>query len=230
MGYQTLKIKSHYQVEILDTLETVSLPEELEERIERIWRAELIGRDLFNGYLLSAVAYDKERLTGVFVPYKLFIAQLRDPSLKPILKIIPVSISGLTILGNNVLFAKRSSYVTQFRYHYELAPSGSIDNFFLEGSQINLREQLKKELREEIGVDSKRVKSVKFFALIYDKELESIDLCAEIRINPYAMQSHSWEYSQVITVPKDELAHFVKIDGEHFVPLSLSILRQRKLL
>lgn len=230
MSYQTLKIKSQYKVEVVDPLEEWQLSDEVQAHIERIWRAELVTRNLFNGSLLSALAYNKDQLTGIFVPYKYFIAQLRDPSLRSILKITPVSISGMTLFEDHVIFAKRSPYVTQFPHCYELAPSGSIDNEFLEGSQINLAEQIKKELYEEVGIEPKRVKTIKFFALIYDEGLQSIDLCAEIKAVPYSLHSHSWEYSQVITIPKSELAGFTKLDEARFVPLSLLMLEQRKLL
>ncbi|MGK5595065.1 MAG: hypothetical protein ACSNEK_06885 [Parachlamydiaceae bacterium] len=230
MSYQTLKIKSQYRVEVVDPLEELQLSDDVEEHIERIWRNELVNRNLFNGSLLSALAYNKDQLTGIFVPYKYFIAQLRDPSLKPILNITPVSISGMTLFEDHVIFAKRSSYVTQLPHCYELAPSGSIDNEFLEGNQINLVEQIKKELFEEVGIEPKRVKTIKFFALIYDEAVQSIDLCAEIKVLPYSLNSHSWEYSQVITIPKNELVEFTTLSEVKFVPLSLLMLEQRKLL
>lgn len=228
MDYQTLKINSHYNVEIVDSQEELQLSDAVKTQIEKIWQIEAAKRNLFNGSVLSSLSFDSQQLRGMFVPYKYFIAQLKDPALKPILKIKPVSVSGLTLIGDNVVFAKRSPFVTQFQNYYELAPSGGIDLECVQGNQIDLRGQIKKELEEELGVSPRRVKAIKFFALIYDKEVESIDLCAEIRINPFAMHSQAREYSQIITVPASELTSFVKMENEQFVPISLLILQLRK--
>lgn len=230
MDYQTLKIKSLYEVEIVEYQEENTLSDEVKERIDSIWQEESQAGNLFNGPFLSAISFDHQKLKGMFVPYKNFIAQLRDPSLKPYLKITPVSISGLTLLGENIVFAKRSSYVTQFQNYYELAPSGGIDADCVEENMVNLRSQVKKELQEELGVSPRKVKAIKFFALIYDKRLESIDLCAEIHIHPFALHAQTWEYSQVMTVPASEVSNFVKMKNEQFVPLSLVMLHFRKYL
>lgn len=228
MDYQTLKINSHYRIEIVDSHEELQLSDAVKTQIDKIWQVETAKRHLFNGSFLSALSFDNRQLKGIFVPYKYFIAQLKNPDLKPLLKITPVSVSGLTWIGDNVVFAKRSSFVTQFQNHYELAPSGGIDLECVEGNRVDLRGQIKKELEEELGVSPRKVKAIKFFALIYDKELESIDLCADIRINPFAMHSQALEYSQIITVPSGELDSFIKMENEQFVPLSLLILHLSK--
>ena len=230
MDYQTLQIKNQFSIERVNSQEEIKLSDAVKTHIDQLWQIESSKRHLFNGAFLSALSFDTRQLKDTFVPYKYFIAQLKDPSLKPLLKITPVSISGLTLIGENVVFAKRSPYVTQFQNYYELAPSGGIDNEFVEGNQVNMRDQLKRELEEELGVSSRQVKNIKFFALIYDQELESIDLCAEIHINSFTMHTRTLEYSQIMTVPCGELANFVSMEDERFVPLSLLILHLRKYL
>lgn len=230
MDYQTLKIKSQYQIEVVNFQEEIKLSDVDKAKIDHIWLKESAERNLFNGAFLTALSFNQVQMKATFVPYKYYIAQLKDPSLKSLLNVIPVSISGLTFIGENVVFAKRSRYVTQFHNHYELAPSGGIDQECVEENHINLSNQVKKELEEELGVKPRRVKSLKFFALIYDQKLESIDLCAEIRIHPFAMHANVMEYSQIITVPASEVAEFVKIENEQFVPLSLLLLRLKKII
>lgn len=226
--YQTLKIKSHFVVEVLDDHERIILSDEAHALVEKTWQEELKKRELYNGELLSAVSYDKEKLTGVFFPYKLFIAKIRNPSFK--IKMVPVSVSGLILHGDNVLIGQRSNRVTEFPGCYELPPSGSIGRQVLREGRIDLKEQLAIELFEEVGITPKKIKKIQFFMLAHDKEQDHIDLCAEIKISPFALQSVSGEYSQIMTIPKNELPDFVNRYSDQFVPLSIMILKLKKLI
>jgi len=229
--YQTIEIKNQFKVELSSRQRKIRLSDEKVALIEKIWQQELkLKAALYNGQMLSALSYDSKNLIGTFLPYKLFLAQLRKPALKSVLKIAPVSISGLTLLGENVVIGKRAHFVTQFPNCYELAPSGGIEKEFVVDHEVDLAGQIKKELFEEIGVDAKKVKTIRFFALVHDKKTDVIDLCALIKIQPFVIQSRLEEYSQIMTIPKKELPQFVKQYKEDFVPLSILILQLKRFI
>lgn len=229
--YQTLEIRKDFKVELAGKPRKPRLSDDKASLIERIWQSELKANPfLFNGQLFSAQAYDKNKLTGAFVPFKYFIAQVRKSTLKSALKIRPVGISGLTLLGDNVMIGKRAPFVTQYPNCYELAPSGSVDDECVVDHEIDLQALVKKELLEEVGIEAKRVKSIRFFILAHDKKTDLIDLCALIKVQSFVLQSRSGEYSQLMTIPKSELSYFVAQNKMHFVPLSLLLLQIKKLI
>lgn len=226
--YQTLKIKNQFEVLVVDAPEPMELSDGQKQQIELIWQEELKKRELFNGEILSCLSFDKERLTGEFLPYKLFIAKLRNPEMQ--IKIIPVSVSGLILHGDNIMIGRRSSLVSEFPGYYELPPSGGIGKEMLKEGRVELRSQIAKELFEEIGITPRKIRKIQFFMLAYDQKQDHIDLCAEIKITPFAMQSISGEYTQIMTIPKNEISQFVEKYLEQFVPLSILILKLKKLI
>lgn len=228
--FDAFTIKNKFEVEVIEAKKTVQLSDSDLSLVEKIWQNEQKKRRLFDGELLNAHSYDQNRLEGAFIPYKLFIAQLAEPSLKSTLKIVPVSVSGLTLLGKNVIIGKRSSNVTQFPGFYELAPSGGVGRDFIQENRIDIRKQFQQELEEEIGIPAKKVKGFKLFALVHDHQLDLIDICAEIKVKPSALQTISREYSQIMTIPCEELPAFLEQNKEQFVPLSLLLLKLRKFI
>lgn len=228
--FDAFTIKNKFEVAVIEVEKALPLSDSDLNLVEKVWQDEQKKRRLFEGELLNAHSYDQNRIEGAFVPYKLFLAQLSIPALKSTLKIVPVSISGLTLLGNNVIVGKRSSNVTQFPGFYELAPSGGIGKDFIQDSRIDIRKQFQQELEEEVGIPAKKVKGFKLFALVHDHQLDLIDICAEIKIKPSALQSISREYSQIMTIPREELSTFMEQHREQFVPLSLLLLKLRKFI
>ncbi len=232
-GYGTHAITSKFLVELQPSTSYSFLPDSKKNLIQTIWDQEQKKRDgkLHEGAILSAVSYDSTSLVGQFVPYKFFLAQMCDPSLKPDLKIVPVSICGMTLIHEDVIIAKRAPWVSQFPNCYELAPSGGVRPPGRDFNAVDLKAQLLDELEEEIGMGPAHVKSVKFFSLVHDEKADAIELCAEIRLKPSRLiLSSTSEYSQVIAVPCQELESFVRDHREDFVPLSLILLKLKKLI
>lgn len=231
-GIEAVAINSRFVIEVLPSPSFEHLSESQKSLIDTIWEQEQKRKSgrLFNGMILSAQEYSEKKLTGHFVPYKYFLAQTCDPSLKPALKILPVSLSALTIAGGSVVLAKRSSWVTQYPDHYELAPSGGVTEPAFEKETIDIKGQIIDELNEEVGIDRTLVKKIKFFALIRDFQSEAVELIADIEASPYSLQSSTGEYAQIMTIPLSELAAFVEVHRNEFVPLSLAILKLRELI
>lgn len=229
--YQSFPITSHFAIEILEAPSFAEISDSKKRLIDTIWQKEQKrrGGKLYEGRILSALSKTHEKLTGYFVPYKYFLAQLCDPSLKPDLKIVPVSLSGLTVIGDNLIIAKRADWVAEYPEFYELAPSGGVQPPE-EGEAVDLKQQLLGELNDEICIGAKMVKGVKFFALVHDLKADSLEICAEIKVKPYAILSSSPEYQQVMSLPKSEIESFVNAHALEFVPLSVLLLKLRKLL
>lgn len=228
-----IAINSRFTIALQPSTSYSFLAETKKSLIQTIWDQEQKKRDgkLHEGAILSAISYDSKSLVGQFVPYKYFFAQACDPSLKPDLKIVPVSISGMTLIGEEIIIAKRASWVSQYPNCYELAPSGGIRPPGRDLEAVDLKVQLLDELQEEIGMNRTHVKSVKFFSLVHDEKEDAIELCAEIRLKPSCLiLSSTSEYSQVIAIPCQELEGFVRDHKDEFVPLSLLLLRLKKLI
>lgn len=230
--YQALKINSKFVIHLTPSSSYDDLSASKKRLIQTIWEQEQKrrGGKLHEGAILSAVAYDHKSLTGQFVPYKYYLAQLFDPSLKRDLKIVPVSLSGLTFVGDNLIVAKRAWWVAQYPDCYELAPSGGIRPPNAEQGYVDMKGQILNELEDEVGIESSLVKSVHFFSLVRDYKSDGVELVAKIVVKPCAILSSSSEYAQVITVPVSEMANFAASHAKEFVPLSLEMLHLRKLM
>ncbi len=231
-GFEAIPMSSRFALEVVSCNQFEHLSEQKSRLIDTIWEKEQRrkGGRLFNGLILSAKEFSSKKLIGTFVPYKYFLAQACDPSLKPDLKILPVSLSALTISDHSLILAKRSSWVTQYPDCYELAPSGGVTEHPFERGSIDLKMQLYEELNEEVGIERSLVKKVQFSTLIRDHEADAIELIADIEAKPYSMQSSTGEYAQIMTLPLSEVASFVAAHRTEFVPLSLAILKMKSLI
>jgi hypothetical protein len=230
-AYQILKINSKFAIHLTPSSSYDELSSSKKKLIQTIWEQEQKrrGGKLHEGAILSAIAYDNKSLTGQFVPYKYFLAQLFDPSLKRDLKIIPVSLSGITLVGDNLIVAKRAWWVAEYPDCYELAPSGGIRPPNAEQGFVDMKGQLLSELEDEVGIETSFVKTVRFFSLVRDNKSDGVELLAKIVVKPCAILSSSSEYTQILTVPLCEVESFAEAHAKEFVPLSLEMLRLRKL-
>lgn len=230
--YQALKINSKFAIHLIPSSSYDELSAAKKRLIQTIWEQEQKRRSgkLHEGAILSAIAYDNKSLTGQFVPYKYFLAQLFDPSLKRDLKIVPVSLSGFTLVGENLIVAKRAWWVAEYPERYELAPSGGIRPPNAEQGYVDMKGQILSELEDEVGIEPSFVKSVRFFSLVRDNKSDGVELLAKIVVKPTAILSSSREYNQIITVPLTEVENFAESHAKEFVPLSLEMLRLRKLI
>lgn len=226
-------ISSKFSIYLKPSVSYLELTDAKRRLINTIWDKEQQRREkkLHEGLILSAISYDTHGLYGQFVPYRYYLAQICDPSLKTDLKIVPVSINGMTYVGENLIVAKRACWVTQHPKKYELAPSGGVHPPPPNLHRVDIKGQLLEELIEEIGIVHNEVKSIKYFSLIRDRKEDLIEICAEIRLkSPTVTLASSSEYPQIMTIPCQELEAFIKNHHEEFVPLSLTLLKVKKII
>lgn len=231
--YKAVPISSKFAVHMQPSTSYSELPESKKQLIQTLWDQEQERKEgrLHEGPILSAIVFNHKSLTGHFVPYKYLLAQLCDPSLKADLKISPVSLNGITYLQDQVIIAKRASWVAQYPGHYELAPSGGIRPPGKDFTEVDLKVQLLDELREEIGIENASIKSVKYFSLIHDLKEDAVELCAEIHLKSNGLiLSSTSEYTQVLTIDLSEIKAFTKEYANEFVPLSLVMLKLKGLI
>jgi isopentenyldiphosphate isomerase len=228
IDYQTMLFRSPFLVDLQAPPSYDTLSDAKKQLIQTLWNEEgkRKGRTLHEERILSAISYDNKTLVCQFVSSKYFLAQKCDPSLKSDLKIVPVSLNGLTSIADNLLLAKRADWVAEYPDRYELVPSGCVRPSA--DSTIDLKQGLFQRLLDEVGIDRSYIKTVKFFALLRDLKTDAIELCAEIKVKPFAIFSSSSKYSQVMTIASSEIQAFAHKHAAEFVPLSLKLLKLKK--
>lgn len=228
--YQLIEIPSDFRFLVDLSYEASSLSAAVQARVESIWQRESqCNPHLFNGRLLSLLAYDAQCLTGVFVDYKYYLAQLREPELADVLGIEPVCVSALTRTESAVLIGKRSPTVVQYPAYYELVPSGGLDADSMKGKdEIDIGALALRELVEEGGIDSRMVVSLHPKALVKDAKDKSLEIFVEIVLADeaahIACQPASHEHTELRWVDKYSLAAFVQQHKEEWQPLSLLLI------
>jgi hypothetical protein len=202
--------------------------EGFEERINTLWVEESQKRPLFDGNILGFIEGDESVIHGEFIPYRAYVAQLLDPTLEIHLQICPMAVSGIVIVNDTVLIARRATTTTQYPGYYELIPSGSITPSCCTNDDADFRQQIIEELYEETGLDPLLVQEVTPFALIRDKINPVIDICTTLKLKTnkelVIHQESVTEYSEFIWLPFDEIESFTKENKHSFVPTSLAIL------
>lgn len=230
--YENYPIDDSYKIEILPHEFNLNLSSKEQELVETTWKLEKTKRpNIFNGPILNVLEFDRKRVIGFYVEYKYLIAQFRNPELKKNLNIHPVCISGVTFSGNKILFGKRSWNVTQSVNAFELVPSGGVDTHGLKEGEVEILKQFQQELEEEAGL--KEIQSCRCFELVYSPDDSLFDICAEIQLKRSAskqLPKQNSEYSEFVWVDKSELSQFCNNPARTFVPLSLWMLHNLKLL
>jgi len=207
------------------------LPPEVLARIDTLWQAERLRRPgLEDGVHLSLDGREGSTITAHFVPYRWWIAQLREPALAPVLRIRPLAVSGLLRMGGGVVLGQRSREATQDPGAWELTPSGGIDEGARRSGQlISTEDQLVAELREELGVPADAVRALTPLAFVEDRQTAVCDMAFEMRLGIDDAEllrrfagRDSDEYTELRVVPKDELQAFMS--GVRVAPISVEIL------
>lgn len=210
--FKAVATGSDFEMVVLEGIRG-GLSDDIESRIEVLWAEEeaRLGKVLFNGSLFSATAITPTRLEGHFVPYKHFVAQMRDPSLADAVGIYAVAVTGVTRSadGSKILLGKRSETVLQYPGEYELVPSGGVDADSIQDGHVDFMEQLYRELEEEAGITKNQVLSSAPTKLVYDSKLRIWELCCDVVVDAsVALQARPEEHSELVWVPAEEAADF----------------------
>lgn len=205
------------------------LSDEVHQAVEDIWQKEqALRQNIFNGQVLSLVHFDRQELIGEFIEYKLYLAYVREPEIRKLLGIQPLSISCITHTKNAVLFGKRSKAVTQYPLCVELVPSGGIDPEALKGEYLDIRGQALRELTEETGLSETDVEKITPIALVFDPKTGIYEICLDIVIvsgrDKFPLPP-TQEYGSLTWVSKSSLPTFLEKFRKKIVPLSAYLIQ-----
>lgn len=202
------EIPQDFEITVVDR----PLDHSFDREIEAIWEKE----GCFDGKILTALEVNQTGLTGAFIPYRYFLASERSAEIKSALNIQAVAVTGMTRnKGGQWLLGQRSENVTQYPGYWELAPSGGIDEASMSQGEVDFKEQLLRELKEETGIDKVGCVVPKF--LIQDQVSGMWELCLEVVVTKEPELS-SREYQKLLWVDKENLP-----SGER-VPLTRILL------
>jgi len=142
----------------INMLSAPELPDDIVARVDTIWNDALLEREsLFDGAILSVVSLSVDKLVLTPLSYRHALAALIDRSLRPLLRVRPLAVTGILTCPDGIVFGRRAKLVTQGAGLLELVPSGGVEAPN-DGGAVNLSYQILRELREEIGLSLDQVK------------------------------------------------------------------------
>ncbi|MBV8225308.1 MAG: hypothetical protein JO232_08985 [Verrucomicrobia bacterium] len=206
----------------------------LQREIETIWLAEIsrTGSKVFNGSLFSVEQVSDQTVTGRFVEYRSYVAQIRRPELFSELRIQPLAVTGLLRNTDGIFFGYRSPGVAQQPNFWELIPAGGIDRKCLaENGEIVPIRQLLAELEEEVGLAPADVSASRLVSFCEDPEHHMFDLVWELQTTldtTKVLSSHAalpaTEHAKIICVPWRDLDRFLAKDSPGVLPSNRDLL------
>jgi hypothetical protein len=206
-------------------------------KIDSGWKQAVLNSNgsLFDGMLLNCLKVEtlnhQVLIEGNFIEYKFFWAQKHFPELK--LNITPIGISGLIVTYHesvmHVVFARRTNHNFQYKGHYELIPSGSIDDSEPKSKEINFYNQLLVELKEEAGLGIENFTKIASLGLLLDTRDNVLDIACLLETKADREQLRrqiilSDEYQDLEFIPVDELPQFLRENKENVVPTSIGVI------
>jgi len=212
------------------------LKSDLETRVQSLWEFESKRRagSLFNGRFFSIDEISQDSITGVFVEYRWFIAQQRQPDLFERLRIRPLAVSGMVESTDGLIFGRRGNELTTDAGKWELAPSGGLDSdSCLPDHTVDYMRQFFSELSEEVGIEPDQITATSPLTLIEDEMTHVFDLAVAARTHLRTKEIHDAflrmqrEYSEIKLVEISALSSFVHDQSVSVVPTTLDVLRYR---
>jgi hypothetical protein len=213
--------------------EKISLSASVESEVDSLWLAEQRQRKvpLFNGSIVSAVEILPVGILGRAVEYRHWVAQRARPELFDVLHVRPIAVSGLLECADGTVFGRRGVEMMQDAGLWELVPSGGLDARNRAAGEVDYRAQCMMELREEIGIDSDQVSSVRPFCLVEDLDAHVLDIGVAMEsalVADAVLRAHrtaaSKEYDELRVVPRAALAEFGRSESSQLVRVSAALL------
>jgi hypothetical protein len=217
------------EIEVRIAGEPLAAPPELQRRVDELWELEHRERPgLTDGSILSVERVDGNVVIARMCPYRLFVARERDRSLRDVLGIRAIGLSGILSLARPsrdvVVVGRRAPDVTEYPGAWELVPSGGIGPRAVgPGGAVDVLGVLLDELEEEVGVPRAAVGAVVPIGLAFDLDQEGYDICMALRAGDCEILPMP-EYDEVRELALDEAAALLSDTGEHVVPTSVVIL------
>ncbi len=228
------------QVRVVATGELGKLAPDLEVELDGLWERANSDRSkpLFNGKIFSVTSLNEALIKGLFIDYRLYVAQTLRPELFAQLAVRPLGVSALTVSPDGVVIGQRNLTTTQNPGLWELAPSGGVDpeNCNADG-EIDIKAHILGELYEELGLGTDEVDDPLPFCLLDDSQSHVLDIgvLLHTRLSKAAiLESHrnlaSDEYLQVEVVAPAEVDSFLARPDVELAPESRLLLQDRGLL
>lgn len=200
--------------------------------IDEIWEKEResAAAPLGDSQVLS---YQEERdgcMVCTFVPYRRWVAQLRAPELREVLRIRPMTVSAVLRARDGIVLGKRAEGLLGVPGQWEFAPSGRIDARARVGARrVSAQAQLYHEL-EAFRVLPRKVRSLRPLAIATSDDAESIELVFAVEADVGAADlvaghlNDRREYESVRCVQPVGLAEAVSALGSDMLPLGHALL------
>lgn len=229
VNYQTFMIDHNFRIEVVESADVIKLSDDDLKRVEAVWEQEkqLKGDRLFDGRLLCYIEHGGDYLRGAFISYKIYLAVLKDPTLRAALPIKALGISGITRSGPYTLWGKRASFVSGFAGFYECAPSGGLSHEMVKGGNIRVEEPFIQELTEETGIQHRSIKNIQPLALVFDDDASLFEVIASIEVDSSLAKgklSPSDEYEELLWVSDSDQQTFFNSHSGKILPMSHYLL------
>ena len=210
------------------------LSAELAARVASVWQRECATRAeaLVDAPIFNVTGFGSDGVRGHFVPYSWWIAQLRHPELREILRVQPGTVCALSFAGENLLFGRRSRHSTQDPGVWEPVPAGGIgpDARGAEGD-VAAADQLRRELEEEMGLRADQIAHLQPFALVMDFETRVHDIVFELELDASELEiaarfreRGTREVSDYRAVPRASLAAWTREHADEMSPITPVLL------
>lgn len=161
------------------------------KEVETAWQfAREKNSNLFDGTVFNFDGVVEGSIRIQRIDYSIFYVKNLYPELLKDFEISVLAISGITVIGDKILFGRRSNRVSQFRRKWEMVPSGTLEdvpglNFSLKQSAVR---QLRSEFQEETSLESSCLKNIMLFGLLVDPRAHTADLILSAEIQPSYFQ------------------------------------------
>ena len=210
-------------------------------RVDALWaqERERRGGEIYNGRIFTVTSQARERIEGYFTDYSRYLAQRRAPELFDVLRVKPLALSALVSTADqHVVFARRSSGVSDDAQCWELAPSGGFDPEDLQDDgTLSVISCAERELAEELNIPGSAITTSKLLTMVYDETTHAYDIGVRIEvqldsarvIDAFAARTTD-EYSDVALVPSAEVGGFAARHADRFVGVSKILLQLSGLL
>jgi len=206
------------------------LPPDIDLAVERLWQAACREHPLFNGQVFCADTVAPDVITGHWTEYRRVVAQMGDPSLIPVLQVRSLAVCGAVTGPGGVAVARRNAHSVYQAGQWQLPPAGSVDAGSAIQGGADIRHALLAELREELGLASDAVQSMRPLCLVqHPSGVLDLGLQVVVRLGADDLrQAHraggNDEYDLLLVLPEADIPAAVMAQGGALVASALAFL------
>jgi 8-oxo-dGTP pyrophosphatase MutT (NUDIX family) len=208
------------------------LPRTVDQEVERLWQVAIqrvaaggAGR-MFNGRVFSADAIAPHLISGHLTEYRRVVAQMERPELFAELGLRSFAVCGVLRCVGGVVVGRRHRAAIYQAGMWQLPPAGSVDAAAVsEDGTADLRRQLLRELREELGLLPDAVGEVRPLCVVEHpgSHVSDLGMALVTKLSAKAvLAAHraygNAEYEQMLVVAEARLQAFLAKVGEGLVP------------